>query len=211
MLLCPSPGPQREWGARLSPQQLWGQVQPEGRALCRQHWHPLSAGVRGRGEPGPPATSRSSPPDTCWGCVKGGPVEAETPTTPRPGYPHSVRGHWYGARGPVSTQQQPEPRAPSVNGSWGEASVQFSSVTQSCLTPQDPMNRSTPGLPVRYQLLESTQTHVHQVSDAIQPSHPLSSPSPPAFNLDQHQRGSLPGSKKSVVHLSLQSSDFKSS
>ena len=51
----------------------------------------------------------------------------------------------------------------------------------------DPMNRSTPGLPVHHQLPESTQTHVHWVSDTIQPSHPLSSPSPPAFNLSQHQ------------------------
>ena len=67
------------------------------------------------------------------------------------------------------------------------ASVQFSSVTQSCLTVCDPMNRSTPGLPVHHQLLEFTQTHVHWVSDAIQPSHLLSSPSPPALNLSQHQ------------------------
>ena len=62
-------------------------------------------------------------------------------------------------------------------------SVQFSSATQSCPTLCDPMNRSTPGLPVHHQLLESTQTHVHCVSDAIQPSHPLSSPSPPVLNL----------------------------
>ena len=61
-------------------------------------------------------------------------------------------------------------------------SVQFSSVIQSCLTLCDPMNRSTPGLPVHHQLPEFTQTHVHRVSDAIQPSHPLSSPSPPASN-----------------------------
>ena len=60
------------------------------------------------------------------------------------------------------------------------SSVQFSSVTQSSPTLCDPMNRSTPGLPVHHQLLEFTQTHVHRVSDAIQPSHPLSSPSPPA-------------------------------
>ena len=59
-------------------------------------------------------------------------------------------------------------------------SVQFSSVAQSCPTLCDPMNRSTPGLPVRHQLPEFTQTHVHWVNDAIQPSHPLSSPSPPA-------------------------------
>ena len=67
------------------------------------------------------------------------------------------------------------------------ASVQFSSVTQLCPTLCDPMNCSTPGLPVHHQLLESTQTHVHWVGDAIQPSHPLSSPSPPALNLSQHQ------------------------
>ena len=66
-------------------------------------------------------------------------------------------------------------------------SVQFSSVTQSCLTLCDPMNSSTPGLPVHHQLPEFTQTHVHWVGDAIQPSHPLSSPSPPALNLSQHQ------------------------
>ena len=67
------------------------------------------------------------------------------------------------------------------------SSVQFSSVTQSCPTLCDPMNHSMPGLPVHHRLLESTQTHVHWVSDAIQPSHPLSSPFPPAFNLSQHQ------------------------
>ena len=67
------------------------------------------------------------------------------------------------------------------------SSVQFSSVAQSCPTLCDPMNRSTPGLPVRHQLPEFTQTHVHRVSDAIQPSHPLSSPSPPAPNPSQHQ------------------------
>ena len=65
-------------------------------------------------------------------------------------------------------------------------SVQFSSVAQSCLTLCDPMNRSTPGLLVHHQLPEFTQTHVHRVSDAIQPSHPLSSPSPPAPNPSQH-------------------------
>ena len=63
----------------------------------------------------------------------------------------------------------------------------FSLVAQSCLTLWDPMNHNTPGLPVHHQLLEFTQTHVHRVSDAIQPSHPLSSPSPPAPNPSQHQ------------------------
>ena len=66
-------------------------------------------------------------------------------------------------------------------------SVQFSSVTQSCPTLCDPMNHSTPGLPVHHQPPEFTQTHVHRVSDAIQPSHPLLSPSPPAPNPSQHQ------------------------
>ena len=66
-------------------------------------------------------------------------------------------------------------------------SVQFSSVAQSCPTPRDPLNCSTPGLPVHHQLPEFTQTHIHRVGDAIQPSHPLSSPSPPAPNPSQHQ------------------------
>ena len=61
--------------------------------------------------------------------------------------------------------------------------IQFSSVAQFC----DPMNRSTPGLPVHHQLPEFTETHVHRVSDATQPSHPLLSPSPPTPNPSQHQ------------------------
>ena len=64
--------------------------------------------------------------------------------------------------------------------------VQFSSVTQSCPTLCDPMNRSTPGLPDHHQLPEFTQTHVHRVGDAIQTSHPLSSPFPSAPNPSQH-------------------------
>ena len=64
--------------------------------------------------------------------------------------------------------------------------LQFSSVAQSCPTLCNPMNLSTPGLPVHHQLPETTQTHVHRVSDAIQPSHPLSSPSPPAPKPEQH-------------------------
>ena len=65
--------------------------------------------------------------------------------------------------------------------------LQFSLVAQSCLTLCDPMDCSIPGLPVHHQLPEFTQTHVHWVSDAIQPSYPLLSPSSPAFNLSQHQ------------------------
>ena len=66
-------------------------------------------------------------------------------------------------------------------------SVQFSSVAQLCPTLCNPMNRSMPGLPVHHQHPETTQTHVHWVADAIQPSHPLLSPSPAALNLSQHQ------------------------
>ena len=66
-------------------------------------------------------------------------------------------------------------------------SVVFSLGTQSCATLCDPMNGSMSGFPVHYQLLEPAQTHVHRVGDAIQPSHPLLSPSPPAFTLSQHQ------------------------
>ena len=67
------------------------------------------------------------------------------------------------------------------------AEDQIRSIAQSCPTLCDPMNRSMPGLPVHRQLPEFTETHVHRVSDAIQPSHPLLSPSPPAPNPSQHQ------------------------
>ena len=69
----------------------------------------------------------------------------------------------------------------------GKNVVQFSSVTPVCWMFCDPMDCSTPGLPVYHQLLEFTQTHIHRVGDAIQPSHPLLFPSPPTFNLSQHQ------------------------
>ena len=72
-------------------------------------------------------------------------------------------------------------------GKGRSVSQSASSVAQSCPTLSDPMNLSTPGLPVHHQLPEFTQTHAHQVGDAIQPSHPLSSPSPPAPNPSQHQ------------------------
>ena len=71
--------------------------------------------------------------------------------------------------------------------SWIARPVQFSSVTQSCPTLCNPMDCSLPGFPVCHQLLEFTQTHLHWVGDAIQPSDPLLPPSPPAFNLSQHQ------------------------
>ena len=98
-----------------------------------------------------------------------------------------------GSREGLERESEGRPALPEEGGLCGcsqeemELSVQFSSVAQSCPTLCDPMNRSTPGLPVHHQLPEFTQTHVHQVSDAIQPSHPLSSPSSPAPNPSQHQ------------------------
>ena len=82
-------------------------------------------------------------------------------------------------------------------GNWIIVGFQFSSVAQSCPTLCDPMDCSTPGFPVPHQLLELTLSHVHGVSDAIQPSHPLLSPSPPALNLSQHQVFS----NESVLHI----------
>ena len=73
------------------------------------------------------------------------------------------------------------------NLNMNQPSVQFNSVAQSCPTLCDPTNRSTPGLPVHHQLPEFTETHIHRVSDAIQPSYSLSPPSPPALNLSHHQ------------------------
>ena len=80
---------------------------------------------------------------------------------------------------------------------YTHSSVQFSSVAQSHLSLCDPMNHSTPGLPVHHQLPEFTQTHVHRVSDAIQPSHSLWSSSPPAPNPSQHQGFS----NESTLHI----------
>ena len=90
---------------------------------------------------------------------------------------------------------------------------QFSSVAQSCSTLCDPVDCCTPGSPVHHKLPEFTQTHVHQVGDAIQPSHPLSSPSPPAFNRSQHQGlfqwvSSSPQVAK-VLELQLQHQSFQ--
>ena len=87
----------------------------------------------------------------------------------------------------MTKEQNGWDRACSKNTSVQFSSLQFSSVAQSCPTLCDPMNRSTPGLPVHHQLPEFIQTHVHRVSDAIQLSHPLLSPSPPAPNPSQHQ------------------------
>ena len=91
--------------------------------------------------------------------------------------------------------------------------VQFSSVAQLCPTLYDSMDCSTPGLPVHHQLPEFTQTYVHWVSDAIQPPHPLSSPSPPALNLSQHQgllkRVSFSHQVPKVLEFQLQHQSFQ--
>ena len=87
------------------------------------------------------------------------------------------------------------------------------SISKSCLTLCDPMDHGTPGLPVHHQLPEFTQTHVHRVGDVIQPSHPLLFPSPPAFNLSQHQ-GLFQGVSSSyqvakVLEFQLQHQSFQ--
>ena len=94
--------------------------------------------------------------------------------------PMDIEAWWATVHGVSKSQTQ-------LNNWAYKETVQFSSVAQSCLTVCDPMNCSTPGLPVHHQLPEFTQTHVHRVSGAIQPSHPLLSPSPPAPNPSQHQ------------------------
>ena len=99
---------------------------------------------------------------------------------------------WWFKKKKKKLVRKPGNLGPEVSDTWFWPSclycfIQFSSVPQSCPTLCDPMNRSTPGLPVHHQLPEFTQTHIHRVSHAIQPSHPLSSPSPPAPNPSQHQ------------------------
>ena len=114
---------------------------------------------------------------------------------------------------PFSSYLQSFPASGSFPMTLLFASVQFSSVTQLCLTLCDPMNHSMPGLPVHHQLPESTQAHVHWVGDAIQPSYPLLSPSPPIINLSQH-RGLFKGVSSShqvakVLEFQLQHQSFQ--
>ena len=86
----------------------------------------------------------------------------------------------------VPLNHQGSPNTAHLLSHSSGGSIQFSSVAQLWPTLCDPKNRNTPGLPVHHQLVEFTQTHVHRLGDAIQASHPLLSPSPPAFNLSQH-------------------------
>ena len=90
-------------------------------------------------------------------------------------------------RPPYLSPDKPVSQIATDRTGRGTISVQFSSVPQSFPTFCDSINLNTPGLPVHHQLPESTQTHVHCVGDAMEPSHPLSSPYPPALNLSQHQ------------------------
>ena len=107
-----------------------------------------------------------------------------------------------------SQESSPVPQFESINSSV--LNLKFSPVIQSCLTLCDPMDCSTPGFPVYHQLLEVTQTHAHWVGDAIQPSHPLPPPSPPALNLSQHQDwlitsgGQSIGASASILPIDIQ-------
>ena len=158
---------------------------------------PLSFGAsRNQSDPGLPTESslRQGPrflacPPQLWASL--GPQIVKNPPA-RPGF-----DSWVG-RSPGGGNCNPLQYFclgnPVDRGSWRVTgsqrvghSVQFSSVAQSWPTLCDPMNRSTPGLPVHHHLPQFTQTHVHRVGDAIQPSHPRSSPSPPAPNPSQHQ------------------------
>ena len=105
------------------------------------------------------------------------------------------------------SQRKAMPKSAQTTAQWYTSSVQFSSVAQLCLTLCNPMNHRMPGLLVHHHLPECTQTHVHRVGDAIQPSHPLSSPSPPTFNLSQHQ-GLLHQVAK-VLEFQLQHQSFQ--
>ena len=124
------------------------------------------------------------------------------------------------SRGSSQPRDRTQVSGISCNGRWtlplshlGRLTVQFSSVAQSCPTLCDPVNHSTPDLPVHHQLPEFTQTHVHWIGDAIQPSHPLSSPSPPALNLFQHQGlfkwVSSPHQVAKVLEFQLQHQSFQ--
>ena len=114
----------------------------------------------------------------CSSCFK--------PTTPVP-FPVFLTSLSNSSIYPVASTQKPSSQIWFLSFSYLSHSVQFSSVAQSCPTLCDPMDCSTPGLPVHHQLLEFAQTQVHWVGDTIQPSHPLSAPSLPAFNPSQHQ------------------------
>ena len=130
-------------------------------------------------------------------CQVGGETQAEEAvvvTTQAGGEATDHEEETRGREGASLPQTELDCSAVKLGVKWGSVcpcqdylrSVQFSSVSQSCPTLCDPMNRSSPGLPVLHQLPEFTQTHIHRVGDAIEPSHPLSSPSPPAPNPSQH-------------------------
>ena len=118
---------------------------------------------------------------SCIGEGNGSPLQCSCLENPRDG------GTWRAAVYGVAQSRTRLKQLSSGSSSNRHYSVQFSSVSQSCLTLCNHMDCSTPGFPVHHQLPEFAQTYVHQVSDAIQPSHPLLSTSPPAFSLSKHQ------------------------
>ena len=132
-------------------------------------------------------------------------MDCSTPGLPVPQHlPEFAQLHFHCISDTVQPSHPLTSSSPAVNNSQHQGLFQsvvclhqFSSVAQSCPTLYNPMDGSTPGLPVHHQLLEIAQTHVHQIGDAIQPSHPLSSPSPPAFNLFSIRVFS----KESVLHI----------
>ena len=119
--------------------------------------------------------------------------------------PLFLNGSTFQAQWSAKPKSQPDNARPThlistLPSLFSDILLQFSSVTQSCPTLCDPMNHSRPGFPVHHQLPGFTQTHAHWVGDAIQPSHPLSFPSPPIFNLSQHQGFFFFFSNESVLH-----------
>ena len=167
------------WGWMQDPEMRWSRTSSWTRCTwpIRESLHPQSP------DSGHISVSELSP---CKGSA-----DVETATGVKSNSPETVvrkaddmMGKW--TRWVLRWFREVGPVKPSVTSDH-KCISKFSSVAQSCLTLRDPMNRSMPGLPVPHQLPEFTQTHVHRVSDAIQPSHPLSSPSPPAPNTSQHQ------------------------
>ena len=134
----------------------------------------------------PPGVCSDSCPLSWWCYLTSNPLLSPSPLAPNLSQ-HQGLFQWVGSSHQVAKLLELQLQHQSFRPIFRIDFLSVSSVTQSCLTLCDPMNCSTPGLPVHHQLPESIQSHVHWVGDAIQPSHPLSSPSPLAPNLSQHQ------------------------
>ena len=138
-------------------------------------------------QPSPPATTTEPAPQSPCSAV--GEETATTAPAPQPeGSPYLPAAHREKQQRPnIVRNKQMRKFEVTLAYLCDSQHLKFSSVTQSCPTLCNPMDCSTPGLPVHHQLPGPTQTHVHHISNAIQSSHPLSSPSPPTFSLSQHQ------------------------